>query len=62
MLDIQVDGGKQLFPLTDPLPPKPHGDLPDSKALVSQPLLSAGADCASPAPFLKCSVPGWVGF
>lgn len=44
VVDIQVDGGKQLLPLTDPFPPKPHGDLPASKALVSHPLSSAGTD------------------
>lgn len=34
MVNIQVSGGKQLLPLTDPLPPEPRGDLPASKAPV----------------------------
>lgn len=37
VVDIQVNGRKQLLPFTDPLPPRPHGDLSASKALVSIP-------------------------
>lgn len=53
MVDLQVDGGKQLLPFTDPLPPEPHGDLAASRAPVSHPLSRAGTDCASPAPSLE---------
>lgn len=58
VVDIQVYGGKQLLLYTDALPPKPHGDLPASKALISIPCRVLG-QTVHPLPHpCKCSVPG----
>lgn len=60
VVDIQVNGGKQLLPCTDLLPAKPKPSCFQSPCFPA--LLSAGTDCASlPHPW-KCSVPGWMWF